>query len=202
MLMTAIASAAEPSPALPASPPTATPSTGADRSVTVGDHLRYQVVEDRDPPVEVVVSNTGMIDVPYLGPIQAAGLSLEDLRSKVATELTKELYVHATVRLQVLAFSQGAVNRGRVHLSGQIRRVGPFEIDISERPTLGQTILAAGGLADFGDPRNVRIIRREGGETRTIVVDLREVLNKGHIEKDVELRDGDFIIVSERTINW
>ncbi len=188
-------------PATPA-PPTAAPNAGPDRQISVGDQLRYQVAEDRDLPVELVVSNTGKIDLPYHGPIQATGRTIAELRAAIKTALETELYVRATVRLEVLAFSQGAVNRGRVHLSGQVRRVGPVEIDLSERPTLGQTILAAGGLADFGDPRNVRIIRRSGGETRTIVVDLREVLAKGRLDKDVELLDGDFIIVDERLINW
>jgi protein involved in polysaccharide export with SLBB domain len=173
-----------------------------ERLVAVGDHLRYQVVEDTDPPVELVVSNTGMIDLPYYGPMQAAGRPLRELIAAIKTALEAELYVSATVRMQVLAYSQGAVNRGRVHLSGQVRRVGPVEIDLSEKATLGQTILAAGGLADFGDPRNVRIIRKVDGETRTITVDLREVLSKGRIDKDVELRDGDFVIVDERKINW
>jgi polysaccharide export outer membrane protein len=192
-----------PAPATPATTPVGTPVSGPGRQIAVGDNLRYQVVEDRDPAVELTVSNTGMVDLPYYGTIQAAGRTIDELRTAITTALETELYVHASVRLQILTFSQGAVNRGRVHLSGQVRRVGPFEINLSEKPTLGQTILAAGGLADFGDPRNVRIVRKNSeGATRTIVVDLREVLTKGKIDKDVELQDGDFIIVDERMINW
>lgn len=172
------------------------------RPLAVGDRLRYQVVEDGDNPVELAISNTGMVDVPYYGPMKAAGRLPPDLVAAIKAELEAKLYITATVRLEVLAFSQGAVNRGRVHLSGQVRRVGPVEIDLSEKPTLGQTILAAGGLADFADPRNVRIIRREGTETRTIKVDLREVLSRGRIDKDVQLLDGDFIIVDEKMVNW
>jgi polysaccharide export outer membrane protein len=172
------------------------------RLLTVGDRLRYQVVEDGDNSVELAISNTGMVDIPYHGPMKAAGRPLPDLVASIKSALEAKFYVTATVRVEVLAFSQGAVNRGRVHLAGQVRRVGPIEIDLSEKTTLGQTILAAGGLADFADPRNVRIIRREGAETRTIRVDLREVLNRGRIDKDVELMDGDFIIVDERLVNW
>ena len=180
----------------------AEPAPPETRPLAVGDRLRYQVVEDGDAPVELAISNTGMIDIPYHGPMKAAGRLLPDLVASIRTELEKKFYLTATIRMEVLAFSQGAVNRGRVHLAGQVRRVGPIEIDLSEKPTLGQTILAAGGLADFADARNVRIVRREGAETRTIVVDLREVLNKGRIDKDVQLQDGDFVIVDERMVNW
>ena len=172
------------------------------RPLAVGDRLRYQVVEDGDNPVELAISNTGMVDIPYYGPMKAAGRLLPDLVTSIKTELEAKFYLSATVRVEVLAFSQGAVNRGRVHLAGQVRRVGPLEIDLSEKPTLGQTILAAGGLADFADSRNVRIVRRDGAETKTIKVDLREVLNRGRIDKDVQLMDGDFIIVDEKMVNW
>lgn len=178
------------------------PAAADSRLLEVGDRLRYQVVEDGDRPVELAISNTGMVDIPYHGPMKAAGRALPELVASIKSELEARLYVTATVRVEVLAFSQGAVNRGRVHLAGQVRRVGPVEIDLSEKPTLGQTILAAGGLADFADARNVRIVRREGAETRTIKVDLREVLNRGRIDKDVQLMDGDFIIVDERMVNW
>jgi polysaccharide export outer membrane protein len=178
-------------------------ASGAEaRPLAVGDRLRYQVVEDGDAPVELAISNTGMIDIPYHGSMKAAGRLLPDLVESIRVELEKKFYLTATIRMEVLAFSQGAVNRGRVHLAGQVRRVGPIEIDLSEKPTLGQTILAAGGLADFADSRNVRIVRRDGAETRTIVVDLREVLNRGRIDKDVQLQDGDFVIVDERMVNW
>lgn len=186
---------------LSAAPDAEAPAPEA-RLLTVGDRLRYQVVEDGDNAVELAISNTGMIDIPYHGPMKAAGRRLSELAADIKTELEAKLYITATVRVEVLAFSQGAVNRGRVHLAGQVRRVGPIEIDLSEKPTLGQTILAAGGLADFADARKVRIIRREGGETKTIQVDLREVLARGRIDKDVQLMDGDFVIVDERLVNW
>lgn len=200
LLLTATAATATP----PSSPAPATPSAqpAAERTIAVGDHLRYQVTEDGDPPVELVVSNTGKLDLPYHGPIDAAGLTLPELSAAIRTALESELYIQATVRLQVLEYSQGSVNRGRVHLAGQVRRIGPVDIDLAQRTTLGQVILASGGLSDFADARNVRIIRNVGGQNQTLKVDLREVLEKGRIDKDVELQDGDFVIVDQRLINW
>ncbi len=173
-----------------------------DRLLEVGDHVRYQVAEDGDAAVDLQVSNTGRLDIPYLGTVVAAGKTTGALVSELKAALEAEHYVTATIKFQVLAFSQRAVNRGRVHLSGQVRQVGPLEIDLSDKPTLGRTILAAGGLADFADARNVRIVRSEGSESRTITVDLREVLNRGKIEMDVPLQDGDLIIVDQRLVNW
>lgn len=198
LLATAAAATATPAPATP--PPAPAP---AENVINVGDRLRYQVLEDEDPPTEIVVSNTGRIELPYYGPIDAAGKTLAQLVSDITGALQKDLYVTATVRLNVIEFHTRAVNRGRVHLTGQVRKIGPVDIDMSERNTLGKIILAAGGVSDFAETRAVRIIRKSpDGTFKTITVDLRAVLEKGMIEQDVELRDGDFIIVDERLIKW
>jgi protein involved in polysaccharide export with SLBB domain len=94
--------------------------------------------------------------------------------------------------------------RGRVYLSGQIRRIGAFEIDRAEANTVGKVILAAGGLTDFADARKIKIVRvsPNNGEPTTQIVDLREVIEKGRIDKDVPIYDGDFVIVDARLVNW
>lgn len=183
------------------------PDTAVDpapaRKLGVGDRVRYQVREDGDPMVVLEVGNTGTIDLPYYGPIGAVGKTAAQMREEISTALELELYVTASVRLDVIEYRVGALNRGRVHLAGQVRQVGMVEIDLDQQNTLGRVLLSAGGLADFADKRHVRIIRRnERGEPETITVDLREVLDRGRIEKDVELRDGDLVIVDEKLINW
>ncbi len=189
-------------PAATAASAPAVPS--AQSVINVGDRLRYQVTEDGDPAVDLVVNNAGTLELPYYGPIVAAGKTLPALLADIKEALERELYVTATVRLTVTEFHTRAINRGRVHLTGQVRKLGPFDIDMSERNTLGRTILAAGGLSDFADDRKVRVVRKDPatGGFKTIVVDLKEVLEKGRIEKDLELQDGDFIIVDEKIIKW
>lgn len=188
--------AADPAPTAAAAP--------AETPINVGDRFRYQVVEDGDPAIELTVNNTGMIELPYYGPIAASGKTLPALGADITAALQKELYVTATVRLTVLEYRARAINRGRVHLAGQVRRLGPVDIDTTERNTLGRVILAAGGLADFADDRNVRVVRKDPatGAFKTIIVDLREVLEKGRIDKDLELQDGDFVIVDQKMIKW
>lgn len=184
--------------------PTPAPTAAPEGIINVGDRFRYQVLEDGDPAIELTVSNTGMIELPYYGPIPAAGKLLSSLITDITAALQKELYISATVRMTVLEYHTRAINRGRVHLSGQVRRLGPVDIDMSERNTLGRVILAAGGLADFADDRNVRVVRKDPatGTFKTLLVDLREVLEKGRIDKDLELQDGDFVIVDQKMIKW
>ena len=66
-------------------------------------------------------------------------------------------------------------------------------------------ILKAGGLADFANKKKVRLIRKKVGEPNgvtTTILDLGEILDKGHIDKDIVLEPGDLIVVPERLINF
>jgi protein involved in polysaccharide export with SLBB domain len=177
--------------------------TLSDRKLGVGDRVRYRVVEDQEPVSEIVVGNTGALEVPFHGPVQAVGKTPAQLKGEIKEALEKELYISATVILNVIEYRLGTLNRGRVHLSGQVKSVGAVEIDLDLKNMLGRVLLTAGGLTDFADKKSVRIIRQNSdGDNITITVDLREVLDKGNLDSDVELRDGDFVIVNEKLINW
>ncbi len=186
---------------LPAADPL--PERLEERPLAIGDRVHYRVMEDGEPRVELTVTNTGALELPFYGLIAAVGKTPAELRREIKTALEAELYRQATVQLSVVEYRIGALNRGRVHLSGAVNRVGAVEIDLDQENSLGRVLLTAGGLSDFADKRNVRIVRRSpDGETQTITVDLREVLDHGRLDKDVELVDGDFVIVNERLINW
>lgn len=179
-------------------------STGNTDELRPGDRIRFQVVEGDDPATELVVNAAGLIDVPYLGPARVAGHSIQDVAVAIKTELEKGYFVTATVRLLLIERPGKSSVRGRVYLSGQVRRIGAFEIDRADNNTVGKIILAAGGLTDFADAKKIKIVRVSptNGEPTTQVVDLREVIEKGRIDKDVPIYDGDFVIVDARLVNW
>ncbi len=179
-------------------------STGNADELRPGDRLRFQVAEADEPAVELVVNAAGLLDIPYLGPALVAGQSIRAVAAAIKRDLEKGYFVTATVRLLLTERPGKSSVRGRVYLSGQVRRIGAFEIDRAEANTVGKVILAAGGLTDFADTRKIKIVRVSptNGEPTTLVVDLREVIEKGRIDKDVPVYDGDFVIVDARLVNW
>lgn len=179
-------------------------STGNADELRPGDRVRFQVVEGDEPATELVVNAAGLLDVPYLGPAPVSGLPIAEVAASIKRELEKGFFVRATVRLLLIERPGKSSVRGRVYLSGQIKKIGAFEIDRAEANTVGKVILAAGGLTDFADARKIKIVRVSptNGEPTTQVVDLREVIEKGRIDKDVPIYDGDFVIVDARLVNW
>jgi polysaccharide export outer membrane protein len=91
---------------------------------------------------------------------------------------------------------------GKVYLIGPVRNPGPIEIPSGEDFTAGKAILRAGGFGDFADKKNVQIIRRTPLGNTTIKINLADVFEKGKIDADVTLEDGDFVIVPQRAWNF
>jgi polysaccharide export outer membrane protein len=69
--------------------------------------------------------------------------------------------------------------------------------------TVSKAILRAGGTADFANKKRVKLVRKKAdGQTDTTVVNLADIIDKGHLEKDPILEPGDLIVVPERLINF
>jgi polysaccharide export outer membrane protein len=216
---------------IPADPATLMESLDDKHLLARRDKVVYVVVEDRDEPRELVISDLGEINVPYLGRVQAEGKTCKALAHEVKAELEKDLYRRATVVISVLELSG---KRGTVYLAGEVRSIGPQIIPSDETLTLSKAILRAGGFGDFANQRKVKIIRHADaqpenstlpaaspggsasaggpeadgadelskGKVITLVVDVKSVLEDGELDRDVVLLPDDFIFVPARWINF
>lgn len=173
-------------------------------TIRPGDRLRFSVQEDAEASAELVVDSAGKVDLPLIGLYEIAGKTLDEARATAKRLLERDYLVKATVRILLVERPERSSHRGRVYLVGQFRKIGVVEIDLSETNTAGRVILANGGFTDFADSRKVRIVRKgpDGTEFSTVTVDLEEVLKKGRIDKDMPVRDGDFLIADAKLINW
>jgi len=167
-----------------------------------GDLISYRVLEEQDEPAELTVSDTGEVEVPLLGRYPAAGKTCRELASQLKPLLEKDYFYKATVIIGIDTLSTKPL--GRVYLTGQVKQQGAIDIPANEVLTVSRAILMDGGLADFADRRRVRLLHRSAdtGKTTTTIVDLKEILDRGHSEKDPVVQDGDTIDVPQRLINF
>jgi protein involved in polysaccharide export with SLBB domain len=165
-----------------------------------GDKVSFQIVEDGDPSKSLTVTDSGEIDVPYIGRIAAAKKTCKQLADELKTQLEKEYYYRATV---VLGLDAASKTRGKVYIWGQVRSQGPIEIPSEENFTAGKAILRAGGFGDFADKKGIKVIRTNpDGTKQTFQLNMVDILEKGKTEKDKSLQPDDFIIVPSRMINF
>jgi polysaccharide biosynthesis/export protein len=170
------------------------------RPLQVGDRLSMRVVEDRKAPVSLIVTDSGEVEVPLIGRVAAKGKTCKQLAYVIKAPLEREYYYKATV-IVGLDF-ETLKSPGRVYVTGQVRNQGPLAIPPDETFTVSRAIIRAGGFADFANKRRVRLIRKNGDKTETIIVDLELVIKKGRTDKDPVVEPDDTIIVPERLINF
>jgi polysaccharide export outer membrane protein len=161
------------------------------------DSVSFRVVEDRDNESQHLrVNDTGELEVPYIGLVQAAGKSCRELAYTVKAALEREYYYHATVIIAVDRISEKS--RGKVYVYGSVKQQGPQEIPPDESYTVSKAVIHAGGFGDFANKRKVKLTRKNGGDQ---TVDLKRVIEEGHSEEDLVLQPDDQIYVPQRLIN-
>jgi protein involved in polysaccharide export with SLBB domain len=168
----------------------------------VGDKISFQIVEDQDAPKSLTITDSGEVDMPYLGRVSAADKTCKQFADELKSKLEKEYYYRATV---IVALDAANRSLGRIYIWGQVRNQGPIEISVNEHLTVGTAILRAGGFADFANKKRVKLIRgggQEGAAKETVELNMAEVLDDGKVEKDMPVEPNDFIIVPSRLINF
>jgi protein involved in polysaccharide export with SLBB domain len=169
--------------------------------LAIGDRISFRIVEDEEDPKPLFVTDSGDLEVPYLGRFGAVGLSCQQLARALKTELEKEYYYQATV---IVAVDLMTKSRGKVYLVGAVRSPGPQEIPSDEVFTLSKAILRAGGFTDFADKHGVKVTRKggPGAKDKAYTINVAEILEKGKTGSDLTLEPGDFIYISERSIRF
>lgn len=166
-----------------------------------GDRITYRVLEDQDDPKSLLITDSGDLEVPYLGLVHAAGKTCMGLAREIRGMLEKNLYFRATVMVSAEVINKTRAT-GKVYVTGQVRNSGGFDVPAGETLTVSRAILNAGGFSDFSDKRNVRLIRKKGEQTETRTVNVQEVLEKGKLDADLIVQAGDLIVVPERLVKW
>ncbi len=96
------------------------------------------------------VESDGKIEFPFLGRIEVAGLTTEQVRNKIQAS-AGEYYKNATVSVKQVNFN--------VTLLGEFTRPGQYKI-YQKRVSIFDAIGMAGDLTGFGNRKNVILVRQ------------------------------------------
>jgi polysaccharide export outer membrane protein len=170
-----------------------------------GDIVSFSIAQDREAPQIMRVTDTGELDFsqfPKIGRISVAGRDCAEVASELKHQLEADYYYHADVTLGIDQVNQSD-SRGRVYLSGNVRAPGPEDLPANERTTLSMAIIRAGGFAQFANDRRVQLTRKDkDGKPERYIIDVKSIIQNGRTDRDMELQDGDYINVPQKTVNW
>lgn len=103
------------------------------------------------------VSDTGMINMPLIGLVRAAGLHNDELAASLQARY-KSAGIYTNPTIQVISnMVGGKPNEETVTVGGQVRSPGP--VPFAKELTLWGAIQARGGATEFGSMRRVTLIR-------------------------------------------
>lgn len=162
-----------------------------------GYTINYRVIEDRDDPITITVSDSGELVIPYYeGLIKAAGKTCKQVAYDIKKELEKTHYKRATVLIGISSIAY--TNTGTISVSGYVKMQGLQNLLPGETYTVSMAVSKAGGGTDFANLRKVKLTRvMEDGESRTFEINVKDVLEKGKLEEDMDVQPGDRIYVPQ-----
>jgi polysaccharide export outer membrane protein len=167
----------------PAAAPTAI--VEQDYHLTVGDKLRVEVYRDQQLSQSVQIRPDGKITLPLIGDVEARGLTPLDLRERIAVALKEYVNNPVVTVIVVEAVTPTAYVVGEVNSPGAIALQGPM--------TVLQALAMAGGLNEWANGKNIRILRPGPSNVETIAFDYREAIRGS--SGLIYLRPGDTIVV-------
>lgn len=179
--------AATPAPIAAATPAPIAAAAATDSYVIgANDELNIAVWKEPTLSGSILVRPDGMISMPLVGDIQAAGLTPLHLADQITARLKK--YVQDPNVSVVVAQIHSKI----VYLLGEVGKTGPVEM--TPGMTLLEAISSAGGLTEFANKGKMYILRDVAGKRQRIPVHYKEAL-KGNRALDLDLQPGDTIVV-------
>lgn len=155
------------------------------------DTLNIVVWRNLDLSATVAVRPDGRISIPLVEDVVAAGRNPADLSREIEKSLSK--FIREPVVTVIVTTFQGLSNE-------QIRIVGeaskPQSVPFRQNTTLLDVMIQAGGLTDFADGNGAVLVRgSEKGKQYSIR--LKDLLKRGDISANVDMKPGDIIIVPQ-----
>jgi len=126
----------------------------------------------------------GKVTMPFLGDVEAAGLSPVELGNIIKEKLKKYL-VDPDVSVSV-----NQVNSKRFYIQGEVNKTGAFPLLVPTKVL--EALVNAGGFRDFANQKNIVVMRMTG---ERLSFNYKEVIKGKKMAQNIYLKPGDIIIV-------
>jgi polysaccharide export outer membrane protein len=173
------------------SAPVVAGTSGYNYIVGAGDTLNIIVWRNPELSLTVPVRPDGKMSTPLVDELVAQGKTSVEIARDVEKALSK-LVRDPVVTIIVTSFVGP--------YSEQIRVVGeaakPQSLPYKQNMTVLDVMIAVGGLTDFADGNGASITRASEGDKR-YSVRLKDLIKRGDISANVEMKPGDILIIPQ-----
>ena len=174
-------------------PPAPASAADADYNYVIGPGDSVNIVVWRNPELStsVPVRPDGKITAPLVEDLPAMGKDSSTLARDIEKQLAK--FIRDPVVTVIVGGFVGPY-------SEQIRVIGeaanPQTLAYKQKMTLLDVMIAVGGLTDFADGNGASILRTAEGN-KHYSVRIRDLVKRGDVSANVEMRPGDVLIIPQ-----
>ena len=165
-------------------------AVNGDYILKSGDSIDMVIYREPDLSIRSKIGNDGFVQLPLLGEVNVAGLSVRSATALIRQKYNADYLVEPQIYLNVSSY-----NTRKFTIIGQVGRPGTYEFSGSESLGLLEAIGMSGGFTRIADRGHVVVKRREGKEVRTIKVNAKK-LTDASVDR-FEIQPGDVINVAE-----
>jgi polysaccharide biosynthesis/export protein len=176
--------------ALPAAPALAQTS---DYSYVIGAGDNVNIIVWRNPELSmsVPVRPDGKVSAPLVDELVAQGKTSAELARDIEKKLST--YVRDPVVTVIVTGFVGPYSE-QIRVVGEAAR--PLFLPFKQKMTLLDVMIAVGGLTDFADG-NRAVIQRTSEGNKQYSVRLKDLIKRGDISANVEMRPGDILVIPQ-----
>ncbi len=175
---------------LPPAPPLA---ADAEYNYVLGAGDSVNIVVWRNPELSmsVPIRPDGKITTPLVEDLVAQGKDTSTLARDIEKELAK--FIREPV-VTVIATSFSGPYSEQIRVVGEASQ--PRILPYTQKMTLLDVMIAVGGLTDFADGNSATILRTGEGN-KQYSVRIKDLIKRGDVSANVEMRPGDVLIIPQ-----
>jgi polysaccharide export outer membrane protein len=163
-------------------------ANNADYRLMSGDKLRIEIYKDAQLSQSLQIRPDGKITLPLVGDVPAAGRTSIELREAIATSL-KEYITNPVVTVIVTETTPQVV-----YVTGEVNKPGSYTL-ANGRMSILQALAVAGGLTDWANKKDIRVLRKNGAGMQTLKFNYKDALDDENRREPLQLQAGDTVIV-------
>ncbi|TDO26895.1 SLBB domain-containing protein [Sediminibacterium goheungense] len=162
-------------------------ATPSDYQLGPDDELEINIFGVQEAHYKVQVQPEGTINIPNVGIVTLAGLTVEEAKKLIRDKLVKTVYKSIGNGQTHFTLTLGNIRSIRITILGAAK---PGNYTVSSFTTLFNALYLCGGPEKIGSFRSIELIRNNKVHLRA---DLYQFLLKGNTSQNILLKEGDII---------
>src|SRR5262245_9272607 len=158
-----------------------------DYVIGAEDVLGILFWREADVSGDVTVRSDGMITLPLIGDVRAAGMRPDVFKEELA-KISAKFLTEPNVTVVIKQ-----INSRKVFITGEVKNPGAYPLTAPR--TVMQLIAISGGLTEYADGNAISVLRTEAGKQKSYRFHYNDVARGKALAQNIVLLPGDTVVV-------